>query len=395
MMNRLVIYLLTLVTLVLTSCSQEQEEGVEAKKTQLKDYRNEVKELQSKITALEEEIAAEDPNYAGVSKNATLITTLPVKDKSFEHFIQVSGNVASDRNVTINAEAPAKVTNVNVEKGDKVNKGQVLITQDAETIRRNIEELQTSLELANTRFERQSNLWEQKIGTEMQYLESKNNKESLERRLASAQSQLDNYILRAPYSGTVDEVFVKEGEVTMAGVPMLRLVSLEDMYIVADVSEAYLGEFESGDSVTVGFPSLDKTIQSTISSVGQVINENNRTFEIQVKLPKDANLLRPNLLAVLEIKDYEQDSAIVVPTNLIQSDNRGDYVFVARQTEEGMTAEKKRVERGMTYNNETLIKSGLSKGEQLINEGAREVGEGGDVKVAEKSNVGSAVSSNK
>lgn len=392
-MNRLFIYLFTLVTLMIAGCN-EQEEGVEAKKTQLKSYQNEVKELQSKITLLEEEIAAEDPNFAGANKNATLITTLPIKPKNFEHFIQVSGNVASDRNVTINAEVPAKITKVNVQKGNKVKKGQILVVQDAETIKRNVAELETSLELASTRFERQTNLWEKKIGTEIQYLEAKNNKESLERRLASAQSQLDNYILRAPFSGTVDEVFVKEGEVSMAGTPMLRLVSLEDMYIEADVSEAYLGEFETGDSVIVNFPSLDKTIHSLISSVGQVINENNRTFEIQVRLPNDASLLRPNLLAVLEIQDYAQDSAIVVPTNLIQSDNQGDYVFVARQGESGMQAEKKRVERGMTYNNETMIKSGLAQGEQLINEGSREVGEGGDVKIAEQSNVGNTVSSN-
>lgn len=392
-MKRQIIYLFTLIMLVGTACSQQ--EGVEAKKTQLKEYQNEVKELQSKITVLEEEIAAEDPNYAAVNKNATLITTLPVRNKNFKHYIQVSGNVASDRNVTINAEVPAKVTRINVEEGDNVKKGQVLITQDAETIRRNIAELETSLELANTRYERQANLWEQNIGTEIQYLEAKNNKESLERRLASTQSQLDNYILRAPFGGTIDEVIVKEGEVTMAGMPMLRLVSMEEMYIIADVSEAYLGEFEKGDSVTVRFPSLDKTIQSSISTVGQVINQNNRTFEVRVRLPKDENLLRPNLLAVLEIKDYEQDSAIVVPANLIQNDNRGDYVFVARKTDNGMVAEKKRVERGMTYNNETLIKSGLAQGEQLINEGAREVGEGGEVKVAEQNSTGSAVSSNK
>jgi hypothetical protein len=166
------------------------------------------------------------------------------------------------------------------------------------------------------------------------------------------------------------------------------------MYIVADVSEAYLGEFEKGDSVTVRFPSLNKTIESSISSVGQVINENNRTFEIQVKLPKEASLLRPNLLAVLEIKDFQQEEAIVVPTNLIQSDNRGDYVFVANQTENGMTAMKKRVERGMTYSNETMITSGLEEGDQIINEGAREVAEGGEVKIADLSRTGSAVSSN-
>lgn len=394
-MKQLSIYLCTIILLLVVACQPQEEEGVEAKKAQLKAYQDEMKALQGKIVALEEAIAAEDPSYAATDKNATLVTVLPTEAETFQHFIEVSGNVASDRNVTINSAATAEVMRVHVEKGDKVRKGQLLIIQDAEAIHRNIAELESSLELATTRFERQANLWEQKIGTEMQYLEAKNNKESLESRLASARSQLTSYILKAPFSGTVDEVFVKEGEVTMPGVPMLRLVSLEDMYIVADVSEAYLGQFEKGDSVTVRFPSLKKNIQSVISSVGQVINENNRTFEVQVKLPKDASLLRPNLLAVLEIKDFEQDSAVVVPTNLIQNDNRGDYVFVARQAAEGLVAEKKRVERGMTYNNKTMIKSGLAQGELLINEGAREVGEGVKVRITDQNGVGNAVSSNK
>lgn len=390
-MKRLSIYLIAIITMTVISC--QKHEGLKAKKSQLKEYRNEVKELQGKITALEEEIAAEDPNYTTVNRNATLVTTLPIKEETFRHFIEVRGNVASDRNITINAEVPAKVTQVNVEKGDKVKKGQLLIAQDAETIRRNIAELQTSLELANTRFERQANLWEQKIGTEMQYLEAKNNKESLERRLASLRSQLDNYMVRAPFSGTVDEAFVKAGEVTQPGIPMLRLVSLQDMYIVADISEAYLGEFDRGDSVIVRFPSLNKEIRSVISSVGQVINQNNRTFEIQVKLPNDEQFLRPNLLAVLEIKDYEQTDAVIIPTNLIQHDNRGDYVYVAAETDNGLVAEKRHIERGMTYNNETMIKSGLENGDQLIDEGFREVAEGVMVKVAEQNHVNAAVSS--
>ncbi|WPP49909.1 efflux RND transporter periplasmic adaptor subunit [Catalinimonas niigatensis] len=391
MMNRLFIYLFTLATLVVTACNQQ--EGVEAKKNQLKDYRNEVKELQSKIATLEEEIATEDPDYAVVNKNATLVTTLPIKTDTFSHYIKVSGNVASDKNVTVNAEASAEVSQVKVKKGDQVRKGQVLIVQDAETTRRNIAELETSLELASTRFERQSNLWEQEIGTEMQYLEAKNNMESIERRLASAQSQLNNYMVIAPFSGTIDQVFVKEGEVTMPGVPILRLVSLEDMYVEAEISETYLGEFNQGDPVTVRFPSLNKSIQATISSIGQVINENNRTFEVQVQMPEEASVLRPNLLAVLEIKNFEQADAVIIPTNLIQSDNRGDYVFVAKETENGLVAEKKRVERGMTYDNQTMIVTGLEQGILLIDEGAREVAEGAFVKVNDQNEVSTAVSS--
>lgn len=390
-MKRLSIYLFASLTMAVAACSKQ--DGLEEKKATLKEYKHEIKALQSKVTALEEEIAAEDPTYSTVNKNATLVTTIPLKKDTFQHFIEVRGNVSSDRNVTISAETPAEVKQVKVVKGDKVRKGQLLMAQDAETIKRNIDELKTSLELANTRFKRQSNLWKQKIGTEMQYLEAKSNQESLENRLASAHAQLNNYIIRAPFSGTVDEVFVKEGETAQPGAPLLRLVSLEDMYIIADISEAYLGEFGQGDSVLVQFPSLHLKLRSTISSVGQVINRNNRTFQVQVNLPDDKKLLRPNLLAVLEIQDFHQPDAVVVPANLIQHDNRGDYVYIAAKTDEGLVAEKKHVERGMTYNNETLITSGLEAGEQLIDQGFREVAEGVSIRMADKNDVKGAVSS--
>lgn len=391
MMKGLSVYLFAFIMIGAGACSTQEE--LKVKKEQLKEYKGEVKELQKKIAALEKEIAAQDPDFSAVDKNAALITTIPVEKEKFEHFIEVRGNVSSDRNVTMSAEVPAEVRQVKVEKGERVKKGQLLISQNAETVRRNIEELQTSLELASTRFERQANLWERKIGTEMQYLEAKNNKESLERRLASARAQLDNYIIRAPFSGTVDEVFVKEGEVAQPGVPLLRLVSLQDMYIVADISEAYLGQFEAGDSVKARFPSLNREIQSTINSVGQVINQNNRTFEIQVNLPGDEKLLRPNLLAVVKIKDFAQAKAVVVPANLIQHDNRGDYVYVVAETDDGLVAEKKHVERGKTYNHETMIKSGLEEGNLLIDEGAREVADGLRVRVAEENSVNRTVSS--
>ncbi len=391
-MKRLSKYLLTVIIFGVAACGGEQPEGVEGKKEQLKAYKTQINELQGKITALEQEIAAEDPAFAASNKNATLITTIPVKEETFAHYIQVRGNVASDRNVTVGAEASGEVTRVNARKGDKVRKGQLLIVQNAETAKNGLEELKTSLELAKTKYERQANLWEKKIGTEMQYLESKNNVESLERRISSAQSQLNNYFIYAPFGGTIDEVIIKEGETAQPGVPLLRLVSLEDMYILADVSESYLGQFNRGDSVEVNFPSLNKTIKSTIGSVGQVINPNNRTFEVEVKLPNDENLLRPNLLAVLKIKDFEAPNSVVLPSNLIQSDNRGDYVYTAKKDGEDLIAEKKRVERGMTYSSKTMIKSGLQPGEVVINEGYREVSEGVAVKLADQNNVTGAMS---
>ncbi len=380
-MNKIKSILWSAALVTLVACDGT-ESGLDEKKAELKEYREEFKELKSKISKLEEEIAAEDPGALDRDK-ATLVTTEPVPTKTFRHFLEVRGSVTSDRNVSISAEAPAMIQRVLVQEGERVKKGQVLIRQDAETSRRGLEELQTSLELATIRYERQKKLWDQKIGTEIQFLEAKNAKETLERRIASSRSQLANYTIRAPFSGSIDKVFIKEGEMAQPGAPLIRLVSLQDMFIESDVSESYIGEFEVGDTVEITFPSLKQSLTSTISSIGEVIDQNNRTFSIEVKLPGNAKLLRPNLLAVLRIEDFHEPNAVVVPTNLILSDNRGDYVYVATEQDGQLTAVKKPVERGMTYNNETMITSGLSGNEQLIKEGFREVAEGMRIKEAE------------
>lgn len=384
MKNTITILVTIIAVFGLYACGDEQAEGLAGKKDQLQQYKQEIKDLETKVADLEEQIAAEDPDYVNANRNTTLVTTREVVNDTFQHFVEVRGSVTSRSNVTISAQTPAMVQNVAVEEGTKVRKGQLLVRQEAETLLSNIEELKTSLELAETRFRRQSNLWDKNIGTEFQYLEAKNAKESVERKLASLNAQLNNYIIRAPFSGTVDDVFVKEGEMAQPGVPLLRLVSLSNMFIEADVSEAYLGEFEQGDSVIVSFPSLNKSVRSVISSVGQVINENNRTFRVEVSLPDDKVLLRPNLMAVVKLKDFEEEDALVVPTNLIQNDQKGDFVYIAVQSTEqnGYIAQKKHITRGKTYKDMTMVASGLQGDEQLIDEGFREVAQGVSLRFA-------------
>lgn len=384
MKNNINILIPSLVLVLLSACGGEQADGLAGKKEQLQSYKQEIKDLQAKVENLEAEIAAEDPDYVSANRNTTLVTTRQVVNDAFAHFVEVRGSVTSRRNVTISAQTPAMVQNVVVEEGMKVRKGQLLIRQEAETLLRNIEELKTSLELAETRFRRQANLWDKNIGTEFQYLEAKNAKESLERKLASLNAQLNNYMVRAPFSGTVDEIFVKEGEMAQPGVPLLRLVSLSDMFIEADVSEAYLGEFEQGDSVIVSFPSLNKSVRSVISSVGQVINENNRTFKVEVRLPDEKLLLRPNLMAVVKLKDFEEEDALIIPTNLIQNDQKGDFVYIAVEGPEGdgYVAQKRHIERGKTYKDMTMVASGLQGDEMLIDEGFREVAQGVSLRFA-------------
>jgi RND family efflux transporter MFP subunit len=372
--------ILILSLLALVACGPNE---LEKKKAELKEHKNQILELNQKIAVLEEEISEMDPEYGRQNREATLITTLPVRQGEFTHYVEVSGSVQSRRNVTVSAEIMGKVENIRVTEGQTVNKGQTLISLDNDILRNNIKELETSLELAKTVFERQQNLWEKNIGTEIQYLQAKNNMESLERRLATTRSQLAQSAITAPFSGSIDRLFIREGEMAQPGAPLIRIVSNENMYIEADLSEAFIGKFEKGDKVEVTFPNLDLEFESTINAIGNVIDQNNRTFSIEVDLKVSEDKVKPNLLAVLRLKDFESENAVVIPSNLIQRDNRGYYVYVIDNSNSEPVAKKVQVDRGITYNNETLIKSGLTGNEVLINDGFNEVAEGHQVKVVE------------
>lgn len=361
----------------ITAC---QEDGLEQKKAELDKYKQESRDLAVKIKSLEQEIAQEDPEFAQQARRTTLVTTKSVEKRPFSHYLEVTGSLQSRQNIVLSAEAGGNIERILVREGDPVKKGQIVVRLDGETNQRSIEELETSLELANTVYERQSRLWEQGVGSEMQYLEAKNNKESLERRLASATSQLDKTVVRAPFNGTVESLLVREGESMMQGNPIMRIVSMNDMYIEADVSESFVGAFQKGDSVKVRFPSMAQTFTSTISAIGQVIKEENRTFRVEVRLPEKDFVVKPNLLAVLKIEDYRNDNAIVIPTNLIQRDNQGDYVYVVSTANNVATAEKVHFSRGRTAENYTEVLEGLQGNEKLIDKGFREVASGMNIK---------------
>jgi RND family efflux transporter MFP subunit len=275
------------------------------------------------------------------------------------------------------------INQILVKEGNDVRKGQLIMSMDAELYQRNLDQLETELTLATTMFEKQSNLWSQNIGTEVQYLESKNRKESLENQIANIKTQISKSQIRAPFQGTIEEVFVREGEMAQMGAPLVRIVNHKDMYIKADLSESHIGKFNKGDKVIIHFPSIDQTIESKISSVGQVIDEMNRTFSIEALLPITDFTIKPNLLVILKIKDFAKTDAVVISTKFIQKDNKGEFVFVVDTNEQETVAKKVQVDRGITYKNNTMIVSGLNGNETLINEGFREVADGNKVKIVE------------
>lgn len=377
-----IIYL-SLIALSVLTLSCQQDDQLAERKEELAEKKSQLQELRSEISELEKEIAAQDPEFARANRRAALVTVTPVTQKDFEHFVEVRGEVKSNKNVTISAETMGLINSIPVEEGQQVKKGAVLLTINASVLQSNIEEIKTQLELARSVFERQKNLWDQNIGSEIQFLEAKNRKEALERQLATLQTQLSQSVVRAPFSGTIEEVNVRQGEMASVGMPLVRLVSLQDMYIKGDVSEAYVGNFNKGDQVEVTFPALNRTIESSISAVGQVIDPRNRTFTIEVRLPMDTELLKPNLLAVLKVKDFEKEDAIVVPTNLIQRDGQGPFVYVVANKEQVAQAKKKHIQTGITYQNQTLVESGLDSNDVLINQGSREVVDGMNLQISE------------
>jgi RND family efflux transporter MFP subunit len=254
--------------------------------------------------------------------------------------------------------------------------------------------LKTSLELATTVYEKQAKLWEQKIGTEVQYLKAKNDKESLEHKLASANSQLEQSIIRAPFNGTIDALPARVGEMAAPGMMLVRVVSPEEMYIKADVSERFIGRFEAGDKVDIYFPIHDQTLTSTIASVGQVINQENRTFEVEVKLPKVEFTVKPNQVLILKLSDYVSDATFAVPTRIIQRDEDGEYIYIVSQRDDVRTARKVHVTTGITAGILTEIVEGLKGNELIVDKGFRDLTEGVEVTVSKDSTITAAVSKN-
>lgn len=359
------------------SCAKETSDLDQKKKT-LQEYQNEAALLKVKIDELSTEIAELDPEFARSERKAVLVTTIQPKTGTFTHYVEVTGSVLSKKNVNISAEVAGRVQEVQAVEGMRVRKGQVLAVVDAESVDRNIDELKGQLGLATTIFEKQERLWNQQIGTEIQFLEAQNRMENLEKSLATLNIQKDRTVVRAPFDGTVESLMVRLGELVQPGSSMINFVGESDLYIEGDVSEKYVGVLQQGDSVQVVFPSIDKQLETKVTAIGAVINPNNRTFKVEVFLPR-MDLVKPNMISVLRINDYQSKEAVVVPSYLILQDNQGDYVFVV----EDNAAKKKYIKRGMTQRNDTEILEGLEGNDVLIDKGFREVGNNTQVNISE------------
>jgi membrane fusion protein (multidrug efflux system) len=367
---------ISIVAMILASCGAPAPSGDLAK---LQSTRDSLKALKGSVT---EQLAAVEAQINALDTNAmsrvTNVTVLALAPKKFEHFFTVQGTVETDQNAQIFPEAAGKITSIWVKEGTKVTKGQTLLSIDNSIVVRQMEELKARLTLAETVFKKQEQLWNQKIGSEIQYLEAKNNFEALQQNLKTLAAQNDLYTITAPFNGIVDEINLKEGEMAAPQMPAFRLINTDNMYIKADVTERYLSSLQKGDSVEVLFPSLGASASTTISRLGDYINPNNRTFKMRLELPSEKIDLKPNLLGELKVRDYFKDSAIVIPSSLVQMTPSGDeFVYLL----EGDHAKKVMIKTGLGYSDIVEVAEGLSANDQLIVKGARAIKDGEQVSV--------------
>jgi membrane fusion protein, multidrug efflux system len=360
---------------LLASCSSKPE----SKTAQLETLRKEQAELSKKIDLLEKEVAKENPDAATKVKMKEInVTTLA--PRSFDYYVQTQGSIVSIDNIQMSAKSAGVVTYVYAREGEAVSKGQIMAQVDNSLIARGIDELKANLELANTVFDRQKNLWEQKIGTEIQYLQAKNNKESLERRLATLQEQNEMTKIKSPINGTVETVNIKVGENVAPGVPAFRVINTTDLKASAKMSESFITTIEQGNKVTVTFPDLDKSIDARVTFVGRNIDALTRTFPIEVKLPS-SSYLRPNMTALIKVVFHNDPAALCVPVNVVQDINGTRVVYIAEGDGKNLVARRKVVEVAGVYGNFAQIKSGLKAGDKVITVGYQGLNDGELIKI--------------
>jgi RND family efflux transporter MFP subunit len=359
--------IITIVFAVLLAACGEQSSSLEEKRAELEEKREHLAALTDSIKALEQEILELDTT---ITEKATAVIADKVERSTFKNPFRIQGVVSSNQNVDVSPEVGGTITQITIKEGQRVSKGQVIARLDASAVSSQLAELRTALKLAKVAYEKQERLWKKNIGSEMQYLQAKNNYESLQSRINTAEVQIGKFTITSPISGSVDAIYANAGELTGAGRPIARIVSGGDMKIIADVSETYLGAVKQGDEVKVHYPSLNKTVTEKVFAVGDVINPENRTFRITIK-PSSKNLsLKPNLLAIITAYDYVQDNVISVPTKLVRDDGQGTYLMVAQKDEAGLLRAMKRpIEVSRTFADYTIVESGLKEGDRVIVEG--------------------------
>lgn len=368
--------------LVLSSCgssSKDEKGSLTDKKSKLEKLKGDQKKLNDQIAQLEAEIAQADP---AATTTARLVTSMPLAIQNFDHYIELQGKVDS-KNISypVPRNGGGQVTHVYVKEGDFVKKGQLLVKLDDAVLLQNLSDLQSRLDYAKNIYDRQKNLWDQGIGTEVQFVTAKNNVTQVEKQISTLKEQIDLTSVRSEVNGVADVVNIHPGEVfapqgNLPNNPVLKIVNTNNLKAIASIPENYISRVHKGSAVQVVIPDLNnKTINSTISLISQSIDPNSRSFMIEADIKNNENL-KPNQVVTVKILDYSVKNTIVVPVNTVQTDENGKYVYVMEKNADKMVARKKSVVPGESYGDMIEIKSGLANGDQLITAGYQDLYEG-------------------
>ncbi len=364
--------LLAIVLAVLTACGTK----VDAIKKEIAEKKKAQSELKAELEQLEKDLIAAGDSSAFPKAKVKDISVTTITPKGFQHYLEIQGKVDSDKNVLVSSMAAGTIMKIQVNRGDYVKKGSVLAIIDGEVISRGIEELQTNIALTKIIYEKQKNLWDQKIGTEVQYLQAKTTYEGLQKKLEQLKEQESAYRIKATIDGTIDEIYPNEGELTAPGAPAFRIVNTSGFKATADIGEGYIDKVKKGNKVLLYFPDIDYTIETYVKVISDVISPVNRTFAVEFDLKNAPKNLKANMLTYVKIQDYTKPSAIVIPVNVIQHSESGDFVYTVKNNK----AVKTIIKTGTVYRTDAEIVSGLNEGDQIITVGYQDMVEGQTVK---------------
>ena len=361
-----IVLLLTLALVLSCGTSEKESQSLIELKTKKTALKEQMDQIGSELKAVEMAISELD-----TLKKLMSVTSIKPEIKDFNHYIEVQGTVKADQTIDLHSEMGGTVTAILVKEGQKVSKGQLLATLDSDVIDNSVLQLDTQLALATTTFERQARLWEQNIGSEIQYLQAKAQKEGLENSVKSLKAQARKMRIIAPFSGVIDKIYTKTGELSSPQKPFLKLVNLSKVYVESEVTETYLKSIKKDTKVLLNFRSIGTAMEASISQVGNFINPSNRSFKMRIDLKNSNNTLKANLLAAIKINDFKANG-VVIPSRLVQKDrNNKAFVYTIEPKENNHKVIKTYVTEAMSYDNQSYISEGLFSNSILVDKGAR------------------------
>ena len=365
------ILILLTAAVIIASCGATKTADDEiSKRALLQQYKQELHDLKLEIGTLEKELGTTEKN------EVVKVKVTELQNDTFEHFVEVTGNVEALDDVEVSPETIGIIDEVFVKEGQTVKKGAVLAKLNTDILERSMDEVMVQLDLANLNYERQNNLWKQNIGSEMQYLQSKNTKEGLEKRVESLKTQIEMGKIKSPVSGVVDVVYQKKGHIGNPQMPFAKVINISKMKVYADISEFYLTKIKKGDVVDLFFPALNREIKAPINQIGNSIDPNNRTFRVRINLNNPDKMIKPNLVSIIKVRDYFNMEAIAVPVLYIKEDLKGSYTYIVETKNSKNSAKKVYVKTGVTNNNVIEVVEGLTAGMKIVSEGYNQIIDG-------------------